>query len=116
MSPSPREFLQHILDEAGYLRRRSASLSRDEFVADETLQRAFVRSLEVIGEAAKNVSEEVRRRAPEIDWRGMAGLRDRLIHGYFGVNYEIVWEVATRRVPELEAGLLRLMESIEERE
>ena len=86
MSPSPPEAVRHILDEIAYLRRRSDGLAREAFFADETLQRAFVRSLEVVGEAAKHVPDSYRERTPEVDWRGMAGLRDRLIHGYFGVN------------------------------
>ena len=60
-----------------------------------------MRSIEVIGEATKNLSEELRGRYPEAEWRAMAGMRDRLIHGYFGVDYELVWEVATQKAPEL---------------
>jgi len=73
----------------------------DAFAKDETLKRAFVRSIEVIGEATKNLSESFRDQHPQIDWRAMAGMRDRLIHGYFGNDYEIVWDVATRKAPML---------------
>jgi len=66
---------------------------------NETLKRAFVRSLEVIGEATKNVSAELRQKYSHIDWRAMAGMRDRLIHHYFGIDYEIVWDVVTSKVP-----------------
>jgi uncharacterized protein with HEPN domain len=59
-------------------------------MANETLQRAFVRSLEIIGEATKQIPEDFRRAHPGIDWRGMAGMRDRLIHGYFGVDVRCV--------------------------
>jgi uncharacterized protein with HEPN domain len=60
-----------------------------------------VRSIEVIGQATKNLSTKIRDRYPEVDWRAMAGMRDQLIHGYFGVDYEIVWEVATEKASEL---------------
>jgi uncharacterized protein with HEPN domain len=98
MSPSTPEVLQHILEEADYLLRSSRDLSREDFLADETLRRAFVRSLEVIGEAAKKVSPEIREQHPAIEWKAMAGMRDRLIHVYFGVDYELVWSVVTEKI------------------
>lgn len=101
MSRSETEYLRHILDEARYLTEVSRRASWEEFSEDETLKRAFARSIEVIGEATKNLSVELRGRHPGVEWRVMAGMRDRLIHGYFGVDYEIVWEVASEKAPEL---------------
>ncbi|MCS3663464.1 uncharacterized protein with HEPN domain [Salinibacter ruber] len=101
MSRSETEYLRHIQDEARYLAEASREVSWDEFSDDETLKRAFARSIEVIGEATKNLSPEIRDRHPNVEWRAMAGMRDQLIHGYFGVDYEIVWEVATEKAPEL---------------
>jgi len=110
MSFESRDYLRHILDEADYLVGRSAGLSYDAFVADETLRRAFVRSLEIIGEAAKKVPDEFRATHPTVEWRAMAGMRDRLIHNYFGVDLELVWDVVQRRVPELRAQIAAILE------
>lgn len=100
MSFEPRDYLKHILVEADYLAARSVDLKFEAFVADETLRRAFVRSLEIIGEAAKKVPDDFRATHAGVEWRAMAGMRDRLIHDYFGVDFELVWDVVRNRIPE----------------
>lgn len=110
MSFEPLDFVRHILDEVAYLREASAIVDAATFYRDPTLQRAFVRSLEVIGEATKRLPQDFRDAHPAIDWRGMAGMRDRLIHGYFGVDLELVWDVVRTRVPDLEKRLRPLVE------
>jgi uncharacterized protein with HEPN domain len=88
MSKLPKEYLRHILDETNYLINSSRNLSQEEFAKNLTLQKAFTRSLEIIGEAVKNLSEDFIETNKEIDWKSIAGMRDRLIHHYFGVDYE----------------------------
>jgi uncharacterized protein with HEPN domain len=111
MSLSSLEYLRHILDEATYLTSRAAGLTQSEFLEDETLKRAFVRSLEVIGEATKNVSAELRQNYSQVDWRAMAGMRDRLIHHYFGIDYDLVWDVVANRVPLLQQEIQRIIQN-----
>jgi uncharacterized protein with HEPN domain len=107
MSFESRDYLRHILVEVDYLVARSAGLSYGEFAVDETLRRAFVRSLEIIGEAAKHVSEDFRAQHPALEWRAMAGMRDRLIHDYFGVDFELVWDVVHSASPNSARRSLR---------
>lgn len=111
MSFEPRDYLKHILEEADFLRRKSSGLTAAEFDARPILQRAFVRSLEIVGEAAKKLPHDYRSRAPWIEWRRIAGMRDRLIHDYFGVDYELVWDVGQTRIPVLRDFVAAELES-----
>jgi uncharacterized protein with HEPN domain len=111
MSFEPRDYRRHILIEADYLVKRCAQLTRDSFRTDATVQRAFVRSLEVIGEASKKVPADFRAHHPQVEWRAMAGMRDRLIHDYFGVDYDLVWDVVRNRIPALRRQIAAILEA-----
>lgn len=110
MSTSMRAYLQHILNETRYLISQSQGLRKDTFLRDDTLKRAFVRSLEIIGEAAKQIPDDMRQKYPRVEWRAMSGMRDRLIHAYFGVDYEIVWDAVINKVPALQQEIERILQ------
>ncbi len=107
---SIEEYLRHILDETEFLSSKSAALGEAAFLLDETTKRAFVRSLEVIGEAVKQIPDEIRLKYPNIHWKSIAGMRDKLIHEYFGVDYDIVWDAVTIKIPELEKTVRRMLQ------
>lgn len=104
-----RVYLTHMQEEVGFLREHLRGVTFDAFVSDEVLMRAVARSLEIIGEAAKNLSPTLRNRHANVDWRGMAGLRDVLIHKYFGINWRIVWDVVQNKIPTFDQQLRRVI-------
>lgn len=110
MSRSIIEFFQHIKDELDFLENNSKGLNYDLFYDNEVLKRAFSRSLEIIGEAVKNLPEEIRFEYPEVEWKSIAGMRDKLIHHYFGVDYELVWDIIENEIEELNFQIGRIIE------
>lgn len=113
MSLSPHEYIHHILDEIDYILTQISEMDYDSFVRDPTVKRAFVRSLEIIGEASKKLPDAIKIMQPDIEWRKVTGMRDRLIHDYFGVDYTIVWDVATNKLADLRSKLTKLLDAIE---
>ncbi|MEA1999467.1 MAG: DUF86 domain-containing protein [Euryarchaeota archaeon] len=103
-------FLRHILDEVEFLANQCAELQFQELMDDEVLKRASVRSLEVIGEATKNLPEEFKEKYPVVEWKKIAGMRDKLIHHYFGINWDIVWDVIKNKLPDMEKEIRILIE------
>lgn len=116
MSLSPHEYIHHILDEIDYILTQISDTDYDSFIRNPTLKRAFVRSIEIIGEASKKLPEDFKEMQPDIEWRKVTGMRDRLIHDYFGVDYTIVWDVATTKLPDLRPKLQALLEAAEKRQ
>jgi uncharacterized protein with HEPN domain len=106
-------FLRHIHDEAQFLRQICTGLTYEELLADPIRQRAIIRSIEVIGEAAKNVSDAKKAQYPDIPWRLIAGARDKLIHAYFNVDWGIVWNILQNEIPLLEPRVRSIIDELD---
>ncbi len=102
-------FLRHILEEIEFLEGHFPENAEKGLLNDPAVQRFTVRSLEIIGEAVKNLSESFKEDNPQIEWKEIAGMRDRLIHRYFTIDWDIVYEVITDRLPELKETVLNAL-------
>jgi uncharacterized protein with HEPN domain len=103
-----RVYLEHIRDALDDLAAYTAP-GRDAFFADRMRQDATLRKLQVVGQAVKNLSQDTKAFQPQIPWKQIAGMRDKVIHDYFGVNLEIVWAVIEKELPKLEAAIAELL-------
>lgn len=101
MSDKDKILLKYILEESEFLYFNSLKYTYNYFLLYPVLKRAFSRSIEIIGEASKKLSPEFKSENPAINWRAISGMRDKLIHEYFGVDYLIVWDAATHKSKEL---------------
>ena len=107
MSRDESLFLDDIRTACEKVLRYTSGLSRTEFEADEMRFDAVIWNIGVIGEATKNIPEGTRAQFPDIEWRKIAGMRDSLIHAYFGIDLEVLWDVVENKIPELLENLGR---------
>jgi uncharacterized protein with HEPN domain len=104
--------LNDIIKAASLIREFIGTMDFTAFESDEKTSSAVIRQFEIIGEAAKNVSNEVINQNPDIPWKEMAGMRDRLIHGYAGVDLKLVWDTSANRIPELKESIQKIINSL----
>ncbi len=109
-------FVKDILDCIDKIQEFIGDMDYKQFKDNDLVNSAVIRKLEIIGEASKNIPDFIREKYPEIPWKDMARMRDKIIHFYFGVDYEIVWKVIKERLPELKEKIERVFEEIQEKE
>jgi len=98
-------YLQHIIESIKNIEFFLGEIKVDEFLKNALIQNAVIRQLEIIGEAVKNVSQDVKKKYKNIQWKEIAGLRDKLIHEYFGVDLNLVWSICKKDIPELKKNI-----------
>lgn len=109
MKKDPIVFVRHILESIEQIEKYVLHLAEKDFLESVQLQDAIIRRIEIIGEAAKNIPENFKEEHSDIPWRKMEGMRNALIHGYFGIDLILVWNVITKNLPELKAMIKPLL-------
>jgi uncharacterized protein with HEPN domain len=107
------DYLRDMLDATEKALRFTAGMTFSRFIEDDKTAFAVVRALEVLGEAAKKVPKSVRDRYPDLPWRAMTGIRDKLIHEYFGVNLQVVWQTIQEDLPSAKKALARMVTDLQ---
>lgn len=107
------DFVQDILESVNDVGNFIEGMDFKEFIKDKKTIYSVVRAIEIIGEATKNIPEQIRKSYPGVPWKKMAGMRDRLVHEYFGIDLEILWATAKEDVPQLRGPVSKVLEDME---
>lgn len=111
-----KAYLKHILEAISNVEKFTEGVTKEGFFENVEKQYAVLRGLEIIGEATKNLSRELKAKYREVPWKDIAGMRDKLIHEYFGVNLELVWGTVRNKLPEFKRQILKVLKEMEETE
>jgi uncharacterized protein with HEPN domain len=106
MKPKDLAYIEHILEAIIDIEESTKSLSFENFAYSKDSKDACIRRLEIIGEAVKNISQETKNKYPKIEWKQIAGTRDRIIHAYFDVDLDIVWDIITKNLSILKKEMI----------
>ena len=103
-------YLEHIIDAVKDIESFTRGLTKSQFLKNKLRQSAVIRQLEIIGEASKNLPENFREKYSEVEWKKIAGTRDKIIHHYFGIDLNTVWDILQEDIPDLKEKILKIME------
>ena len=105
-------YIQDMLEAIKAIEKFVDKLDFEAFLEDDKTSSAVIRKFEIIGEATKNIPQKIRKNHPDIPWQEMAGMRDKLIHFYFGIDYNLVWQTIKNRLPKVKAKIKKILEEI----
>ena len=108
-----RDYLQDILDAVNDIEVFVGKMTYEQFIIDRKTLNAVVRSIEIIGEASKNIPQPMKEKYSALPWKEMAGMRDKLIHAYFGIDKETLWKAATKDIPPLKETVEKVLNNLE---
>ncbi|MBD3155697.1 MAG: DUF86 domain-containing protein [Candidatus Aenigmarchaeota archaeon] len=113
MKKDPKIFIKHILENIEKIEKYTKGIDKEKFLKEEQIQDLVIRKLEIIGEASKNIPKKFREEHEGIEWVKIAGLRDKLIHHYFGVDLELVFDLVRKNIPELKIKIQKILREME---
>jgi len=114
MKKDPGVLLEHIQECIDLIENYSDGIAEAEFMKSVSLQDMIIRRIEIIGEAVKNLPDELKKEHPEIPWRDIAGLRDIVVHQYFGLDLELIWDVVEKDIPDLKPRISKIQDDVED--